>query len=56
MKAKDLAGRLMKHPDYEVEFKWISPIDCQCMFFDNIIIGEIREPFKAVVLIGRLIN
>ena len=52
MKAKELAERLMKYPDFEVLFRWFDFTDGECLSFTDITIDDIGHSDKIVVLSG----
>lgn len=54
MKAKELAERLMEHPDFEVEFRWFDCFEGGCRTFTDIGIDDIGYSDKVIVLDGEL--
>lgn len=50
MKAKELAKKLMEHPDFDVKFS--SSYGWGTRSFDNIVIGDIGYSSKLIVLDG----
>lgn len=52
MKAKELAERLMKYPDFEVLFRWLDFTDGEFLSFTDITIDDIGHSDKVVVLGG----
>ena len=54
MKAKELAERLMEHPDFDVEFRWFDCIHGGCCTFTDIGIDDIGYSDGVIVLGGEL--
>lgn len=54
MKAKELAERLMEHPDFDVEFRWFDCIHGGCWTFTDIGIDDIGYSDGVIVLDGEL--